>query len=77
MEYMTDSQRFGCIIGFLAFLLLSLGYAWVVLYRLWKLHFHGKSISRGYQMIKLFAWLLLAISVSSITLFFLAVFVRF
>jgi hypothetical protein len=46
------------------FALLTWG-GWIGLHNLWQTHFHGKPVSRLYQLIKLLGWLLLAILVSA------------
>lgn len=46
---------------------LSAGFAWVVLYKLWRRYFHGKRISSVYQLIKLLGWLLLVALICAYT----------
>ena len=49
----------------------SLGYAWFQVYRLWRRHFYRKPISGVYQILKLIAWLLYVVLVGLFTRFFL------
>ena len=67
----------GLIICFVVVLYGTLGFAWVLLFRLWIRHFHRKPISGANQRIKLLGWMSFLAFVIFYTLWAIGVFAPF
>ena len=67
----------GFIICFAIVLYGTLGFAWVLLFRLWLRHFHRKPFSDANQKVKLVGWILFLAFVIYYTLWATRVFVPF